>query len=244
MTTKKNGNNEKEQEAPGDTATAELPPVRTEMRLVRHDLTPQERQNAGSDLAREIGKTRGVEQEFDQVKASYKARATECETRIDSLSTLLMNGFEMRQKACRVEFRPKDGKKDYFLPDHTDGDPPVLTEDMTAEDFQQDLIQAESGFECREEIQLWLPAGSDRAVMAVGRLKDMWFAALRVHIGHRKIEERLDSEQACAKKRIDMIKRSAKRLQEWLVTTLGKDAAKGFEEAIYLAVEKQKEREE
>lgn len=223
----------------------QAPTLKIEVKAVKHIFTPEERNAIGGDLARAIGTARGVEAEFTQVKASYKAKETEATARIDSLSTSLMNGFEVRQERCSVVYQPALRKKLYYIEgvDPAKGEP-VLTEDMTAADFEQDLIQAESKFELREEIELFPPAGADNGVMVVGRFGDKWFAALRVQIGQRKLSERLDSEQPCAKKRYDQIKRKTKALQSWLVDNLGADTAKGFEGPIQAAVEAHKEREE
>lgn len=234
---------EPEIESETETATAD-PSPKLETKVIRHDFTPTERNTIGSDLARAIAGLRGTQAEFDQVKASYKARTTEAEARIDSLSTSLMNGFDMRETRCRVAYSPKERLKFYFREQDPVDAEPVMTEEMTAEDFQAELIQAESDFERREELQLFPPAGNDRGIMVVGRFKGMWFAALRVRVGAHKLEERLDSEQASSKKRADAVRRTAKRAQNWLADALGKDAAKGFEQPIDAMVSSQKEREE
>jgi hypothetical protein len=230
----------------------ETPKIET--KAVKHKFTVEELNVIGGDLAQAFGSLRSLEAEFDQVKASYKAKQTEAEAKIDSLSMSRMNGFEIRNERCEVVLYPKERKKHFYLAsameDYRKADGgmerpvPVLTEDMTAADFEQDLIRAESKFEAREEITLFPPAGNDCGIMVVGRFKDKWFAALRVKIGQRTLDERLDTEQPCSKKRADMIKRAAKRLGEWLFDSLGKDAAKGFEEPIAAAVEAHKEREE
>lgn len=219
-----------------------------ETKAVKHKFTVEELSTIGGDLAQAIGSFRAIDAEFDQVKASYKAKQAEAEAKIDSLSTARMSGFEIRQERCQVLYFPAKREKHYWLestPEEEVGKfPPVLIEPMTAADFEQDLIQAEQKFEAREEIVLFPPAGSDRGIMVVGRVKDKWYAALRVRIGQRVLDERLDSEQPCTKKRKDAITRTAKRLNEWLVESLGKDNAKGFEEPVAKAVEAQKEREE
>jgi hypothetical protein len=126
-------------------------PLKTELKTVKHSFTSDERLALGIDLARQHGVMAGIEAEFDQIKSAYKARTAEAEAKVGSLSTALVNGFDMRQVSCVVVFRPKDRKKDYFLesvwenatsPDYLTG--PVLTEDMTRDDFQAELIQAEA----------------------------------------------------------------------------------------------------
>lgn len=223
-------------------------------KTLRHDFTPEERNELGSELARQIAAVRGIEAEFDQIKASYKARTSEAAARVDSISTSLMNGFEMRDKRCVIVFRPKTRQKLFILEADFEkkGEKatPALVEEMTPEDFQADLLQAESVFEKREEIPLFVPAEKDFGIVIVGRCKPdgakapLWFAALRIQIGAAKLEERLDTEQPSAKKRFDILQRAAKRAGQWMAETLGDAAALGFVEPIQKAIEAQKEREE
>lgn len=224
-----------------------------ETKHVKHTFSLDERNTIGGDLARAIATLRGTEAEFEQVKASYKAKVTENESRIESLSTSLMNGFEMRNKRCLVVFRPAEKKKDFFpLTDEEVKSPdvaivgrePVLTEDMTPGDFQTELVQAESAFECREEIDLFPPTETDKGLMVVGRLNGKWFSAVRVTVGKNAIEQRLDSEQRAYKQRFDAVNAAAKAAWGWLKDTLGKDNAKGFEDPIAKAVESHRERVE
>lgn len=217
-------------------------------KMVRHTFTDAERHDLGATLARSIGERRVLEAECDQVKASYKARLSEVEAKVESVATDLSNGFDYRNKPCVVLFKPKDRKK-FFIPREDferDGEEaePAVVEEMTQDDYQADLIEAESVFESREEIQLFPVAGADRGVLAIGRLKGKWFTALRIRVGRHHIDERLDTEQRSCKLRQDAVNRGAKRASDWLLDTLGKDAAAGFKDAILNAVEAQKEREE
>ena len=50
------------------------PKLQTETKNIRHDFTGDEKQQLGSDLARAFGALRGVESEFDGIKASYKSK--------------------------------------------------------------------------------------------------------------------------------------------------------------------------
>jgi len=221
------------------------PKPRTETKQVRHDYTERELAEMGGDLSRAVAKSRGLEAEFDQVRQAYKAKLTEAATRIDTISTALMNRWEFRMERCRVVLRPNDRKKDFYLENAPADSEPILTEDMTQADFELDLIAAESRFEAREEIALFPPAGVSQGVLVVGRFKGRWHTALRINIENRhKIEERLDSEQKSIKSRFDAIKLAAGRAQNWLSGTLGDDNAKGFKDPIAAAVELHKEREE
>lgn len=219
--------------------------AKIEIKSVKHVFTADERNRFGDDLARTIANLRGIEGELEQVKASFKSKITEAQARIDRLSTDLCGGFEMRDQRCQVRYFPKDRRKRYWLESaNPDKDVPVLEEDMSKDDYQTELLNAESKFNHREEIVLFPRAGNDFGVMVVGETKGMWFAALRVQIGGNKLEERLDSEQACAKKRYDIIKRTGGRFADWLVERLGKDNAKGFQEPLEKAVLTQRERVE
>jgi hypothetical protein len=214
----------------------------TIVKSVKHTFTPSERGGLGDDLARAIGALRGVETEFDGIKASYKAKTAEVEARIDGLSTNLINGFDMRNERCVVVFRPKDKKKDFFL----EGDKteiPILVEDMTRDDFQAELIQAESKFDLREEIQLFQATETDNGVLVVGRFVSKWFSALRVKIGKLTLEERLDSEQRSFKLRPDAVSHAIKRVNQWASENL-KEHSKGFQDSFKAVVDAHKERSE
>lgn len=218
---------------------------RIESKQVRHDYTERELAEMGGELSRAVATSRGLEAEFDQVKQSYKAKLTEAATRIDSISTALMNRWEFRMEKCRVVLRPKDRKKDFFLADAPADAAPIATEDMTNADFELDLIAAEARFDLREEITLFPPAGASHGILVVGRFKGLWYTALRINIDNKhKVEERLDSEQKSVKTRWDAIKLAAGRAQQWFADTLGEENAAGFKDPIAKAIEAHKEREE
>jgi hypothetical protein len=221
------------------------PPLKIEVKSVKHTFTQDERNNIGGELARTIGGLRGIEAEFDQVKASFKARITEAEARIDKLSTDMVNGFEMRNAKCVVHYRPQDRKKDFIQEeDWNEFGPeahPALTEDMVPADFQAELIQAESAFDNRKEIELFPRANNDFGVMVLGSLKGRWYSALRIAIGQNVLNQRLDSEQPSDKTRWGAIRRQAVYLEQWLTEKLGKDNAKGFKDPIEKALNAQKE---
>lgn len=232
--------------------------MKSETKTIKHSYSHEERETLGSDLARAFGSLRGVENEFDQVKASYKSKTTEAEAKIDRISTNITNGFEMRDVVCVVRYRPADKEKDYYVEsevaklelDTNNGNkaaskwpPVVLTEKMTADDFQQELIEAESKFDAREEIQLFQPVEGDRGLLIVGRLAGRWFSALRVKIGKLELNERLDAEQKAYKLRSDAVATAVKRVNEWAKNNL-KDLAAGFQESFKAVAEANKERVE
>lgn len=226
------------------------PKYQTVKKNVRHDFTADEIKQLNVDFGQAYDTLGAVESEFDNVKAVWKAKTTEAESRLTTLRATINAGFEHRLKDCAVVFRPADKKKDFYLV--VDGQPaaigdevlkPVATEDMTQADFEQDLIQAESGFENRVELELWR-AGNDLGLLVVGKLKNRWFTAVRANVGAVRIEERLDSEQVACKNRFGALELASTRLAKWLKANLGKDAAKGFEEAIFAVVDGEKEKAE
>jgi hypothetical protein len=231
-------------------------PPTVQIKNIKHTFSPEERNAIGLSLAQSIAEKRGVEAEFDQVKASYKSKVTEKEARIDNLSTSLVNGFDMRNVSCVVIFELPAKKKSFYI----EGDwekiakehgldkifdriEPVLVEDMTAADFQQELIEAESKFEKREEIALFNPTERDSGIIVVGMFNSKWYSAIRISIGKHKLEERLDSEQKTFRKRFDAITNAGKRAVEWLRKEMSKDA-KGFEDPLMKAIALHSERVE
>ena len=223
---------------------------KVEVKSVKHDFTTDEHRQLGGDLARCISGLRGIEAEFDQVKASYKSKTTEAEARIDKISTDITNGFEFRNERCLVILDLKESKKHFYLEsalvkgELPKGLEPVLTEPLTDADRQTELLEAESEFDARQDIALFPATESDSGILTVGRLGGKWYSALRIKIGTRVINERLDSEQACSKKRTDQIKRACKRFVEWVEENLGREEAKGFKNQIELVKAEHADREE
>jgi len=228
--------------------------------LIRHNFSPAERNEIGAELARSVGEVRGVEAEFDQVKANYNARTAAAEAKVDKLSTDLVNGFDMRRELCVIIYRPTERKK-YFVRLTTVQDAEVggkpfrptpeelpalaaLVDDMTQEDFQAELVQAESEFERRDKVVLFPPAKNDVGELVIGRLKGKWYTALRLQVGSARIAERLDTEQRAFKERKDAVEKGGSRALEWLTQSVGKDAAAGFKGPIQSAIDAQKERVE
>lgn len=219
-------------------------------RSVKHVFTPEERNTYNGELLNALEACSNAQLEFDSIKATYKAKITEAEAKIGTLATTLRAGWEMRVKDVEVRFRPADKKKDFYLPgvEAKDGKPGLaevflFTEDMTSEDFAQDLIRAESIFSNRTEIPLW-NAGEDNGTVIIGQLGARWYSAVRGKIGKQAIDERLDSEQRSYKKRFDAISKAADRAVEWIEETLGKETAKGFVEPIKAVLDIEKEKVE
>ena len=182
---------------------------------IRHQFTPEEVAGLNVEFRQSFATLKSVVAEFDNVKAVWKAKTTEAESRMETLNSTLQAGFEMRDEQCVIVFDVKAGKKSYFLKEAYDladkagNDLPaaVLVENMTKDDYEQELIQAESNFDAKEDIELFNPAANDLGILTVGRLDGKWFAALKVKIGGKSITERLDSEQTCYKQAAELVKK-------------------------------------
>lgn len=212
-------------------------------RQVKHMFTREERETMNVDLLNALGSKDAAESDFENVKATYKAKIAQAEAIVNTLVSNLRAGFELRPKECVADFRTKDRKKDIYVCETGEL---IATEDMTADDYQQDLFQAESKFENREEITLWNATGlqgNDVGTLVVGRLKGKWYSALRLKVGQHRLDERLDSEQKCAKARWDIIYPTGKRCIDWLKANLH-EAAKSFEQPIWKVLDQHQERVE
>lgn len=212
-------------------------------RSVKHMFTQAENLDMNTRLLNALDSKDNTEMDFEAVKADHKTKLAAADALVGSLRSSLRTGFEMRVKDCRCVYRPKEKKKDFFLlnPDGSNGEL-VATEDMTGEDMQMELIQAEAKFERREEITLW-DEGNDKGIIVVGRLDGRWYCALRLRVGQCILQERLDSLQKSVKERFPAVKGGATRAVEWLESNLPKDA-QGFKEPILNAIEPHKERAE
>lgn len=218
-------------------------PQKVGLKLVKHLLSPSEKQQLGLSLAQALGEMRGIEKELDQVKAEYKSKVSSVETRMSGLETSITNGFQMVQRECVVVFHPEKKEKHFFIDgDDVEKAEPVAVETMTNEDYVTELLAAESNFEERAELQIFPTAGDDFGFLIIGKMNKMWYGALRVKIGRKEIKERLDSDQLSFKKRFDCVAKSAKRFSEWLTKELGKEDATGFKNAVAALVESQKEK--
>ena len=63
---------------------------------------------------------KSVVAEFDNVKAVWKAKTTEAESRMETLNSTLQAGFEMRDEQCVIVFDVKAGKIVRIRPLHFD----------------------------------------------------------------------------------------------------------------------------
>ena len=229
-----------------------------EVKYLKHEFTIEERNQLGADLARAIADKRGKEAEFDSVKSQYKAEISEKDAKVDTISTSIMNGFEMRNEPCYVVLMPQAGKKAFFVKTAWDKASkevgpaamfekcpivPAIVEDMTEKDYQQELIEAESKFENRVELHLFQSTERDSGVLVVGMFNNKWYSALRIKVGKYALAERLDTEQRAFKNRFDAITKAGKRALDWFTDTMPKDAP-GFKDSILSCIEGQKEKVE
>lgn len=229
------------------------PKYKVETRAIRHNFTPEEKQDLGYRLAQEFSNKVSILADFEAVKKDYKSKEATADAQIQQLHNSLINGFDIRATECFVVFRPRDKKKDFYLvADLKEKDErpfpypemrPVMTLDMDSGDFQQELIQAESKFDKREEIALFPAIEGNYGMLVVGAFAGKWFSALRIKIGKNVLDERLDSEQKAFKFREDAVKAAGKRGLKWFEDNL-QEHAKGFEEPIRKALEAQKGRVE
>lgn len=225
--------------------------IKTVPRSVKHVFTSAEKEGLSTSLVNALDTYSSVEKEFDAVKSSFKARMAEAESQVNTIAANIRAGFEMRVKDCVIDYDREKGEKYFYLADDWKAwleDPhrtmlPVITEKMTDDDYQQELLEAENAFDKKVAIPLFQPAGEDSGVLVVGLLEGFWYSALRIKVGKESLEERLDSEQRSYKNRADAIKTATKRALVWLKEKTG-DAWKGFEASVKAAAEIEKERVE
>lgn len=239
--------NTKEQEEPqADTAVAVVEQPKPEpkpiivRRTVKHTYTAEEREEKHMGLLNALAVKDAETAEFESLKAVHKSKISEAEAQVATLVSQLRAGFEPRAKDCRIEFRTSERKKDVYL---VETGVLVATEDMTSDDFQQDLLRAESVFERKAEVTLW-DAGMDKGVLVLGRLNGRWFSALRLRVGDKTLDQRLDSEQRSVTTRQAAIELAASECLAWLEERAGKECASGFRAKIMAASDSQKDKEE
>ena len=109
---------------------------------LRYNYTPDERREKGQQLADTHIRLGTVNEELDRVKADYKAKVSTLENEINSLSTQVSTGYEMREYVCFYEYdQPEKGKKTLRRKE-----PPcdvVRVEEMTEADRQTVMDEIE-----------------------------------------------------------------------------------------------------
>jgi hypothetical protein len=225
--------------------------MKTEIKKVKHVFLREEIEAMNVKYRQAIKQIAVLESDFDSIKASYKAKLTEQESRTESIGALLDAGFEMQDKECVVFYKPAERRKYYYLTDpkiETEAEyllePAVTIEVMSAEDFQVELFEAEAKFNFKDVIPMFAWTDRDHVDLIVGNVGGLWSSALRGNIGSHKIEERLDAEQHAVKQRPDCVMTGINRFKKWAVEKLGRDNAKGFDAFLEEIWQKHKERAE
>lgn len=86
--------------------------VQTEKRKLRVDLTAKEVHDYSLELAQENKNNVSLEDEKKAVMSQYKAKIDESQAKINRLSGLVTDGYEMRDVECEVTYhKPTKGKK-------------------------------------------------------------------------------------------------------------------------------------
>ena len=134
---------------------------------LRYNYTPDERREKGQQLADTHIRLGTVNEELDRVKADYKAKVSTLENEINSLSTQVSTGYEMREYVCFYEYdQPEKGKKTLRRKE-----PPcdiVRVEEMTEADRQtvMESIEAQVADGATEEstTPVMLPGAAPKPV--------------------------------------------------------------------------------
>lgn len=209
-------------------------------RPVKHQFTDAEMSALARKLGGELDQLKAYEDEFDSIKSTWKGKIETSEANVSAIGTLCRSGFEFRITPCRVEFDVPNKVKRFFVADTGEA---AGEEKMTPDDYQQELVQAESVFERKEVIPLY-DANTDKGAIIVGQLKGKWFAAARLNVGAKMLTQRLDSEQKSFKNRWDSIQTASKGALAWIEENVDVKAAKGFVDVFAKAIEPHKERAE
>lgn len=217
-----------------ETKSNQPPP---ELKLVKHEFTSPERDELGGRLAQSISQLRGVEAELEQMKSAYKARVSECEARIEKLHTDRLNGFEMREKLCRVEFDISNRKKNFFPIDAPDAAFPALVERLTDADLQTRLpglgtepvtvtVLPDDG-ETRGDFRLWPVVRNSRPLVA---------ATASFAVGDYELDESPDGSPAFGDQR-GALTAAVNRVRAWLIEKFDVGTADGFEPQLQAAID-------
>jgi hypothetical protein len=214
--------------------------MKNEKKKIQHKYTPSEVAQLHTDLLNALSSVDRVNSELDQVKTTFKAKIAEQECRVVTIRSNLGAGFEFRDIDCRCEFAPAIGKKHWY---RTDTGELALTEEMSQDDFQRELFEAEEKFDEKREFKLWEPKSKDEAVMVIGRREDSWFVALRLRVGAFELQQRLDSEQVSFKMRSIAVEHGFVTMKEWVIRHLG-DMAEGFYKSAWDVLKPEMEKTE
>lgn len=142
---------------------------------LRYNFTPDELRERGQQLADAHINLKAVTEELDRVKADYKARTSTINNEINSLSTQVSTGYEMREYVCFYEYdQPEKGKKTLRRKE-----PPcdiVRVEEMTEAD-RQTVIESVDKQAADEQAKAGKPTEKSEAPKP-GSPDDLRFAEL------------------------------------------------------------------
>ncbi len=77
-------------------------------KLLRHDLTDEERQAIGTDMAMAVSERTSAENDLKAIKAQMNSRIAEADAKISGSAGLLNAGYEMRKTPCVITFNYKN----------------------------------------------------------------------------------------------------------------------------------------
>lgn len=209
-------------------------------RPVRHKFSDEEMAALARKLGGELDQLNAYKDEFDSIKSTWKGKIETSEANVSAIGSLCRSGFEFRITPCVVTFDVPAKLKRFFVADTNE---PAGEEKMTPDDYQAELLQAESVFDRRETIPLY-DANTDKGVIVVGMFKSRWYAAARLNVGEKRLTQRMDSEQKPYKNRFDAIQAVSKGALAWIEENVDVKAAKGFVDVFNKAIEPHKERAE
>lgn len=227
--------------------------IREEIKQVKYTFSNQEMLDLGKDLAGKTTDLGNISDEAKSVAKGYKSKEAEIEGSIGVLTEKIKTGYELRPMKCRVVFRSRDGKKDYFRADTGEL---ALTEQMTNADLQMDL-ELEHKKQAKDEkpketikpgeglvtikpedldavqetisstIDIWPDELESMAQLTLYRVKGLWTFAIQANVGDWVYFSQIDTSEKGSKERYDAIKRAMKLLRAEMKDGIG-EAAEGF----------------
>lgn len=120
-------------------------------RMLRVVYTDAERLELGKQLADEHADLRGVNSDFDRVKAEFKSKITSHEAVIEDLSNKVSTGYRMETVKCNWVFDlPNPGMKTLI---RSDTHEEIETTDMSEADKQAELELADAERDPSEKVK-------------------------------------------------------------------------------------------
>lgn len=104
--------------------------------MIKHYFDDAEKLELGNEMSEAVNAKNQIEDEFKEVKASYKAQIEEQEHKCKIKARLIKDGWEHRRIECRVEPDFENKKMNYV--DVLTGDI-VKQRDLTADELQLNI---------------------------------------------------------------------------------------------------------